>query len=263
MSASAAKHEPEDFDWIFLQFNQRGIAPIVVAGQAVNIWGKVFREWDRAHNPESPKIDDLLPLTSEDLEILATGVIEHLDRFQGVKSVSKTDPFGKVAAPDAATYYLQDKKAVFKVQVLAWVNGVDNTEIQKRALPIRIGSEQAEIRLPDPITLLQCKIANLVTVDQNNPPRQDLKHVRILICCIRAFIAQTIQQEGKSRQGLKLIQRLRDVIRSKYASRVKKEYALDWAQCLPLDIIEALAPKQAVWRNFLKTFRSGLGVCIV
>jgi hypothetical protein len=254
LKAHSAKHDPEDFDWIFLQFNQRGIAPVVVAGQAVNIWGKVFREWDRAHNPETPKIDDLLPLTSEDLEILATGVIKHLDQFKGVKSVSKTDPFGKAASPDAATYYLQDKKKLFKVQVLSWVNGVDNTEIQKRALPIRIGSEQAEILLPDPITLLRCKIANLVTVDQNDPPRQDLKHVRILICCIRAFIAQTIEQDVKSRQALKLIQRLRSVVRSKYASRVKKEYGLNWAHCLPLDMIEALAPKQLPWSNFLKTF---------
>lgn len=43
-------YPPEDFDWILVQFNNDDIQPIIVAGQAVNIWGKTFRDWDAKFN---------------------------------------------------------------------------------------------------------------------------------------------------------------------------------------------------------------------
>ncbi len=54
---------PEQYDWILARINQVGIRPIIVAGQAVNMWGTVYREWDAQHNLHSPKIAYLLPLT--------------------------------------------------------------------------------------------------------------------------------------------------------------------------------------------------------
>ena len=51
MSQTSSGHPPEDFDWILVQYNNDDIEPIIVAGQAVNTWGKTFREWDAKHNP--------------------------------------------------------------------------------------------------------------------------------------------------------------------------------------------------------------------
>ena len=93
MNAAASGRSPEEFDWILVQFNRHDIEPIIIAGQAVNIWGKTFREWDAAHNPYSPKINDLLPLTSNDMELLEIQGISALEAFKGVVGRDKTDPF--------------------------------------------------------------------------------------------------------------------------------------------------------------------------
>ncbi len=91
---------PEQYDLILTRINQVGIRPIIVAGQAVNIWGTVYREWDAQHNPHSPKIGDLLPLTSEDMELLDTGIVGLLSSLQEVTFVDRAEPFQKAHSPD-------------------------------------------------------------------------------------------------------------------------------------------------------------------
>ena len=134
MNPSARGRSPEEFDWILAQFNRHDIEPVIIAGQAVNIWGKTFREWDTANNPTTPKINDLLPLTSNDMELLEIQGISTLEKFKGVVGRDKTDPFAKAASPDTATYHLKNKTGLFKVQVLAWLPGASREEAQQAFL---------------------------------------------------------------------------------------------------------------------------------
>ena len=100
------KRRPEQYDWILIQFNEKGIVPVIVAGQAVNIWSSIHQDWDTRYNPTSPKISDLLPLTSADMELLDTGIVRTLEKFSGVVDVEKTVQFQHKQSPDIATIHL-------------------------------------------------------------------------------------------------------------------------------------------------------------
>lgn len=252
MSQKVKGHLPEDFDWILVQFNQVDIRPIIVAGQAVNIWGKTFRPWDAKFNPTKPRIEDLLPLTSDDLELLEFKGVSALGKFKGVVDSDKSAPFAKAASPDSATYHLKNAAGVFKVQILTWLPGASREMLTKYSVPIKLGANKALVRVPDPVILLSCKIANLATLSQTNPVRNDHKHVQILMCCIRALIGTRIQKETPPHDVLKIIARFNKTIATKDARKVTKKYQLDWESCLPLDLIDEAAKTDKVWQNYCK-----------
>lgn len=242
---------PEEYDWILLQFNAAGVTPTVVAGQAVNIWGKTFLEWNRLHFPHQPKIADLLPLTSEDMEILSTVGTSKIDKFSGVVGrPHRTDPFAKAAGPDTKTVYLQSPNGQFKVQVLAWVNGLDQKEIHRRAVPVSLGKEKAQVLVPDPIALLEGKIANCCTLDQAH--RHDFKHVQILIGCIHALIAQDFQD---ARGTLNRLRRLKRIAGEKYGRLMKKNYSVDWRYCVPQCVIDQARIQDKQFLELIQTLR--------
>lgn len=248
------KRAPEEYDWILLQFNNAGIEPVIIAGQAVNIWGKYFREWDEKNNPLPLKIRDLLPLTSDDLEVLETKVVQPMKQFEGLAGPPDiASPFGKATSNDAATFHFTSPAGLFKVQVMKQVLGADNDEIFKRLIPIKIGKIEVSIKVPDPITLLKCKIENLAILDQEKPKlRFDLKHVKILICCIRALIGLTIASK-KEREALNLIKRMKGVTETASGKKVKALHGLNWNDCIPFDLIRQQTPENEKWQNFLLT----------
>jgi len=254
------KHRPDHYNWIIEQFNRIGITPIIIAGQAVNLWSSLYREWDTRHNPTRPRIDDLLPLTSSDMEFLDTGIVHVLETFTGVVDVSKTVPFQHTASPDLATIHLERNKETFKIQVMVQVLGATNEEIIRNALPAKIndGDQSVTVKVIDPITLLKCKIQNLLTLDQKTPTvRHDERHVKLSTCCIRAFIAQTAtneKDEKATRHALNLIEAVRELTKTKAAKQVAKEHGIVWSNCIPLDIIEKLSEKDPKWQNFLRTY---------
>jgi hypothetical protein len=252
LSAAVSGRSPEDFDWILVQFNRLDIEPVIIAGQAVNIWGKTFREWDAANNPCSPKINDLLPLTSNDMELLEIRGISALDAFNGVVGRDKTKLFAKAAAPDTATYHLKGKSGLFKVQILAWLPGASREEIFKRLIPIRLGRHKAHVKVPDPVVMLSCKIANLATLNHTNPARNDYKHVLVLMCCLRALIGSQIQKGTLTRDVLKIIKRFDGVIKTRDAKKITKVHSLKWDNCIPFDLIEQAAQSDTAWKSFLK-----------
>ena len=253
------QHRPEQYDWIIVQFNKQGIVPVVVAGQAVNLWSTIHREWDAKHNPTSPKIDDLPPLTSGDMEFLDTGIIRALETLPGVVDVERTTPFQPAHSPDLATVHLKRNGETFKVQVMVQVLGATREEILQKALTVEVGTgdQTTKVRVADPITLLQCKIQNLIQLDQENPPRNDLRHTKLLVCCVRALIGKTAtneKDEKATRHALNLIEAVRALTKTRAAKQVAKEHGIVWSNCIPLDIIKKLSEKDSKWQNFLRTY---------
>lgn len=63
--------EPQEFSWLIQSLNAQGKIPMIVAGQAVNAWAKLFLPWDKNHNKSiKPNLQYLLPFTSKDLEVM-------------------------------------------------------------------------------------------------------------------------------------------------------------------------------------------------
>jgi hypothetical protein len=51
--------------------NKAGLKPVIVAGQAVNIWASIFERWDDEHTDIAaiPKLKDLRPFVSRDIDL--------------------------------------------------------------------------------------------------------------------------------------------------------------------------------------------------
>jgi hypothetical protein len=91
---------------------------------------------------------------------------------------------------------------------LSQIKGVSYETIIENAregsVRVRETSETITIRILDPVLLLAGKIRNAVEIEQNQPekPRQDVKHVRMLVLCVPQFLedvrAQTTDREQQA-----------------------------------------------------------------
>ena len=225
---------PEAFAKFLSLLNTKGIEPKVVAGQAVNIWARRYVEWDAKYSPLRPTLAAFEPFSSGDLELFRAARTAVAEDPALLEEDAPKDPFGKAWAPDGATWYLtSEEHGRLKIQSMNSILGLDGTELEKRLLPLEMGG--ANLLVPDPLALLQAKIANLESLNQKD--RNDLKHARMLVRCVRAFIGEDIQQEGASREVLKSIGRLHDLLQKGITQRVAQKYVLDFSETLPIDIL--------------------------
>jgi hypothetical protein len=230
------KRPPQEFFPVIAFLNEHGIVPEIVAGQAVNLWALHYLEWDAKYSPLPNKLSRLHPFTSEDLEILsgATTVLRsHPDLDPEPES---RDPFSKAWSPDESTLYFRvesEPEERLKIQSMLAIKGVSIGEIRKRAIPMAVG--EAKFSLPDPITLLQAKMANLD--EMNQTIRQDERHVKMIVLITRAFIGEDVQNGVDGRNVLNVIGRLQKVLSSPQAKRLSEKYQIDFSDALPADIL--------------------------
>ena len=62
---------PEAYAGVFKVLAERQLSPIVVGGQAVNLWATVYEAWDTANNPEPILLNQYRPFVSKDLDLTA------------------------------------------------------------------------------------------------------------------------------------------------------------------------------------------------
>jgi hypothetical protein len=92
------------------------------------------------------------------------------------------------------------------------------------------------IRLPDLVTLLQAKIHNALSLDQQN--RQDVKHARILALCNRAFLRHAIKEveAGKvsERALIRALEALFTLVQGQTATEASRRFGIDWSVAFPV-----------------------------
>lgn len=75
------------------------------------------------------------------------------------------------------------------VEVIGSVNGLTNRDL---GAPDILEFRPGQIyRVPSPVILLKAKLANVAKIDQTQ--RQDVRHVRILIPCVRQYLADALE----------------------------------------------------------------------
>lgn len=140
---------------------------LIVGGQAVNLWALHYRE----------RVMDLAPFVSRDVDILGNrAVLEEIARSAGRKPQyfplkPPSNEVGVVIARDR-----NDDPLL--IEVLRYVHGVSNRELQEPEYIFEIGTEGTRVRVPGPVALLKAKVANVADLKQEG--RQDERHVRIL-----------------------------------------------------------------------------------
>lgn len=216
--------ELEDFAEILRTEDSNGI-PVIVGGHAAGLWSRYFMAGGVT------ELARYLPFRSKDLDVVGTNsLLEALHkRFKG--RLSRSEPrspvFGRLDIPQPGGGFL-------RVEVLHTVLGLDAKDL---ARTVRIEIEGVTGRIPLPHLILKAKLANAALIDQEG--RQDVKHARMMLLCVRAFI---MELTGKCRSGLlgeralvNLLGEIWEIVSSPLAMKAAERWELDFSAVWPLD----------------------------
>jgi len=204
-TAESSARPPDDF----AQLLATKEPVLLVGGQAVNVWALYFHS----------RTNDLGPFVSFDVDVLGSReTLEALAQVAGTKPQffplrPPTNEIGVVRAQDA-----QGRPLL--VEVLRYVNGITNAELQDPVYTVALG--QTRVRIPGPIALLQAKIANVSDLDQTN--RRDRHHVLILSRLMPGYLsdlqAEVLGGRWDERAFIDLAERLLRVLTTGPAEEV-------------------------------------------
>lgn len=212
-SPNAEPRPPEDYSR-FLALNE---PPLLVGGQAVNLWGLYY--WSRSA--------ELAPFVSRDIDVL--GQRETLQELANVAGL-KPHYFSLRPPSNEVGYILpkDESEQPLLIEVLRWVKGVNQVELESDAVTFLIG-DNVPVRVPSPIVLLKAKLANLATISQEG--RQDAKHVRILFRILPGYLGDLVKtvKEGKrtERQLVNLLGKLLEIVSDGSIRQILQELQLN------------------------------------
>lgn len=221
---------PEAFLPFLTALNDRGITPIIVGGQAVNIWAMHFQNWERGAQALYP-LKDYLPCLSSDLDVIDVIYAELKDLPNIVAKTEIREEHRSLSA-DVGTLLLRyEEGPTLRVQVMRRILGADNQEISDRAISIEVCG--AKVKVPDPLLLLKCKLRNIRAIPHQES-RNDLSHVKMLTGCIQGYIGEDLENGVDSRAILSMLKRFQGIFTSHDARVVSREHGIDLRGCLPL-----------------------------
>jgi hypothetical protein len=215
-----------------------GKPPIVVGGQAVNIWALFYL----------PKVEGQLkphaPFVSKDLDLYGPQkILQDLSQKYGVPvklSPPRFPGIGQLVIPMAGKE--------LKVELLSGVKGLRNLGAGSA---VDLTVQGVELRVLDPISCLKAKVANAADLDQTN--RQDVRHVSIMKVCSREFakdiIARAEQKIASERGVVNCLEDIASITNSPEAAKVTRKWNISFEDVLPMEAIEK-SPLQKV-QHFL------------
>ena len=204
----------------------RGLDYFLEGGQAVNFWAEFY---DERAGGESLK--NFAPFTSKDCDIWAGyALVQYLrERNELGRLITSRSP----ADGQVAIFKLSgDPERV--VDILSNVFGIPAHQLDRtRERSLRLG----QIRVLDPLFLLQSKCCCLVGLDQAG--RQDGRHVRMLCHIVPAhfseLLAQTTAGQLTERALIKELKVLQQILKLQQVKRALESVGVAPASLLPVD----------------------------
>jgi hypothetical protein len=232
--------EVHDYEQI-IQATIDGKKPLVVGGQAVNIW---------ALNYESQIAADLVhyrPFMSKDIDLYGSrDMLDALHRqFGGTKEV----PPHRTGTVMAGFLDVELNGKLRRVEVLWSVRGLNQKDLAE-SYPVTIDNISAEVLAPH--KLLKAKISNAAGIDQDG--RNDVKHVKMMVHCHRCFLGEFVRlsDDGQisERAAINMLEETRDIIGSSDALKVSQKWHIDLSQVWPQETLKQ-SPSAKI-QNFVK-----------
>jgi hypothetical protein len=122
------------------------------------------------------------------------------------------------------------------IEVLYTLKGLTSKDLTKES---RVEFEGSCYRILNPVTLLKAKLANYSELPQNTPgqEREDLKHIRILVPCVKGFLHDALANIKNSvrleRDLVKLLEETLQIVTSEKALRASTDQGIDFSACFP------------------------------
>jgi hypothetical protein len=207
-----------DFSSLFHLRNQQGEPYVLIGGQAVNYWAERYRT-------SQPELEELLPFTSTDIDFKGT----REDVLSIASAVGRKPIFPPRVQMTALAGSIPIKigNTDSSIEVVRGIPGVPVT----RFVPVEVDFSGQQIRVIDPIALVESKLELLFCVRQND--RQDIRHLKIAILCVRGFLRETLEliERGEANPAgwLGAVNRIRKAAISKRGKRAAKEHDISWS----------------------------------
>ncbi len=212
--------------------------PLIVGGHAAGLWSRYFLSRGVA------KLAEYLPFRSKDLDLVGTmELLENLHkRFKGrlLRSEPRSPVFGRLDIP-------QSGGGVLRVEVLHTVLGLDAKDL-KHTVDIEVAGIVA--RVPLPHLVLKAKLANSALITQDG--RQDVKHARMMLVCVRAFIQELLENHRAGLIGerpvVNLLEEIREVMISRTGEKAATLWDFDFPEVWPMEELKTTGcEKVARW----------------
>ncbi|NJK90677.1 MAG: hypothetical protein HC904_01900 [Blastochloris sp.] len=217
---------------------------IVVGGQAVNFWANKYHRTEK-------ELLQFRPYTSEDVDFY--GLKKEAISVAQALGVEIQVPRKSAASPVSASFEVTGPGGTkMPVHFLHNLCGLKNELVADSA--IEGVWKNKRIRVTNPIVALKGKIACLHQLSQKD--RQDEKHVRMLIPCVRGFLKELcgIVDSGRSQEARRLLQtieKLTDMLAAPDGKAVAKKYRIDFSGVLPVEELKKI--KNSKLEKFLST----------
>lgn len=215
-------------------------APVIVGGHAVGLWCRYFLS--RGVN----ELTEYLPFRSKDLDLVGTmDLLDRLQRrFKGrlLRSEPRSPVLGRLDIPQPGGGFL-------RVEVLHTVLGLDAKDLL-RTVDLDVAGIVA--RIPLPHLVMKAKIANSALIAQEG--RQDVKHTRMMLVCVRAFILELLENQRAGLIGerpvVNLFEEIRDVMSSPNAEKAASLWGFDFRVVWPIAEIKASGSEKIIrWQQ--------------
>lgn len=212
--------------------------PLLVGGQAVSLWAQAFVV-------ERPELQALRPFLSHDCDVL--GDADTLERLAARGNWGVT--FSKKGQASPVVGYLTGKDPQGRdllVEVLYTIKGLRPRELEQEAL---VQMDQKTYRTLSPVLLLKAKLANYLELPQKTKglERNDLKHLRILIPCVSAYLARAHAEVAggrfTDRSLVNLLEQTLAVVSGVQAHTVVLQEGLDFRGVFPACLKHSALPK--------------------
>ncbi len=210
-------------------------APIVVGGQAVNLWAINYL------TPAVPKTD----LVSKDLDIVASK-----EALASLKQVP-----GWVFQPRQIRNWMDSRLGALRsftpdgrpllVEILHSVHGLDKADLAASAY---IESEGVVYRVLDPVAMLKAKAANVRDIDQVGPPlRQDRMHLQLIARCVPDFIRDVhrdaVAAPAREKEALIVVSRAFKTLQNEQTALSLHAEGIAPASLIPVELKESPLPR--------------------
>jgi len=208
--------------------------PIVVGGQAVNLWAITFLA-------DSSPVSARSEFSSVDLDVLANpSVLAFLEKLPAW-TFAKTPIWAFGESIRARAFGLAPDGRKLLVEVLHSVMGLDKADL---AAVATVTLDGVNYRTLDPIAMLKAKAVCVRDLDQNGPPlRHDRRHLQLVARCLPHFLTQIHAEAIASPQtevsAAKIFSRAFALLADKRIAPTLHAERIDFASLLPPEFAES------------------------
>lgn len=207
---------------------------VLIGGQAVNYWAERYRE-------QEPQLNAFGPFTSADIDFQGTVDDVRLIAKQLALTPGYPPKVAMTALAGVIPLRIGDEPS--NIEVVRRVPGISG---ELDAFVIETRWQDKTIRVLNPISLLASKLELVATVAQEG--RNDVRHLKILVPCVRAFLAMILQQadhqEIPARAWLSLANQALKLTAGHRTAKIGEKYQINWREILPMAAINQSQDEQ-------------------